>query len=171
MNSQKSYNAIPALLLSIVLLTACSGKSSDSPAPTGDTLTISAPIGDLTYLNHTSSFIPNTATTFYNNWITSQSGGVASLFMQYTLASGLILSDYVSISGVSDNGTAFTAGLPTSIICNVTNVVSVWPSCATWGITVDKAAGTISFASTPVFNDLNNTETGTMTGTLTFPPF
>jgi hypothetical protein len=40
-----------------------------------------------------------------------------------------------------------------------------------WGIAVDRTAGTLTFVDTPVFNDANNAETGTMNGTLTFPPF
>lgn len=168
MNINIKFSVFTPFALLLALLTGCTGGSSDSPlAPTGATVTITGPIGNLTYLNHTPSFLQNTATTFYNNWAGLQS----DIFMQYYLAGGLLTSDRVSISGTSDNGTKFWVGTSASaIICVVSNLPPL-PLCSDWGITVDRTAGTLTFVNTPVFNEANNAETGTMNGTLTFPPF
>jgi len=163
MNINMKYGVFALITLLSALLAGCTGGSSDSNlAPTGVTVTITAPIGDLTYLNHTPSIIANTSTAFYNNWAGLQS----DIFMQYYAS-----FDFIAISGTSDNGTKFTVGTPPSTKnCNITAPLA-FPLCSSWGITVDRSAGTLTFANTPVFNEVNTTETGTMSGTLTFPPF
>lgn len=161
MNINLKYGVIAPIIFSLALLAGCSGNSSDS-VPTGVTVTITPPIGDLTYLNHVPSFLDNTATAFYNNW----AGNASGIFMQYYAS-----FDFIAINGTSDNGTNFWVGTsPSTKNCNIT-VSSAFPLCSDWGIAVDRAAGTLTFVNTPVFNDANNAETGAMSGTLTFPPF
>lgn len=158
---------ITPITLLLALLAGCTGGTDSNLAPTGDTVTITGPIGNLTYLNHIPSFLSDTTTTFYNNWAGPQSG----MLLKYDLAAGLMTSDSLSISGTSDNGTGFWVGTSTlTIICTVSSLPPL-PLCADWGIAIDKAAGTLTFVDTPVFNDVNNAETGAMNGTLTFPPF
>jgi hypothetical protein len=170
MNINMKYGVFAPITVLLALLAGCTGGSSDSDlVPSGATVTITGPIGDLTYLNHVPS-LPDTTTVFYRSWAGIQSG----MLMQYYLQGGFITSDYISISGTSDNSTKFWVGTSSlEIVCNVTipTTPTAFPLCSSWGVTVDKTAGTLTFANTPVFNDANDAETGAMSGTLTFPPF
>jgi hypothetical protein len=145
MNINMKYGVFAPIAVLLALLAGCTGGSDSDLVPSGATVTITGPIGDLTYLNHAPSFLDNTDTTFYNNWAGIQSG----MLMKYDLASGPIMtSDSLSISGTSDNGTDFWVGTPPLvIICTVASLPPL-PLCSDWGIAVLGANRPVRFYST-----------------------
>lgn len=84
MNINMKYGVFAPITVLLALLAGCTGGSDSDLVPSGATVTITGPIGDLTYLNHVPSFLENTATAIYNNW----AGNASGMFMQYHLPAG-----------------------------------------------------------------------------------
>ena len=121
--------------------------------------------GTVTGLSYNTGLSSVTATTASLVW----TNGASDMFQMIyqTDATRDILSLFVDIGA-----SGYWAGTPTlNLICHVSGTNTVgYPTCASWGITVSRATGTISFASTPAF-DMSTYATGTMSGSFTFTPF
>lgn len=131
----------------------------------GTTLTLS--FGNVTGLSYdaaTSNAATTVPTTYSRVWVNSAGDILDLIYMPSTA------EDVLSVA-VASGANSYWAGTPTlNIICHVSGSTTSWPLCSTWGITVSRAAGTISFANTPVFNDSSYT-TGTMSGSFSFTAF
>lgn len=59
--------------------------------------------------------------------------------------------------------------------CRVAGGTSKYPACTTWGVSVDRSAGTVSFSNSPVFSltayAKKTVKAGTLDGSLKFTPF
>jgi len=138
------------------------------------TLSVSGPVvggtsvtttfGNITGLSYNAGISSITATQQSLVWTNS------ALDM-FQLVYQIGASEDVLSLAVFIGGSGYWAGTPTiNIICHVSGTNTGFPTCASWGITVSRAAGTISFASTPAF-DMTTNATGTMSGSFTFTPF
>lgn len=148
---------------------------------TGITGLTSAPAIDSSNSQPNATPIP--ATLFSRNWLntsdnTTLSGQKNTLTLLYYVSAN---EDYLGIMGNDSSGQAFYAGTSSNnanftYTCNVsgTNTLGyslVRPTCTSWGITVNKSTGTITFASTPVYDPYGAIgQTGTISGTLGFTP-
>ena len=131
----------------------------------GTTLTLS--FGNVTGLTYNASLSDSAtaAPTSYSRVWTNAAGDMLDLVYQVSA------TEQVLSVAIGSGANFYWAGTPTvNIICHVSGTNPGWPTCASWGITVSRAAGTISFANTPVFND-SSYATGTMSGSFSFTAF
>jgi len=120
----------------------------------------------------------------YSTTISGVSGSITSRV--WTNTAGDMLDVLYTVGAAEETlGVAVTTGTTTvwaggtpstysanSIICHVSGTNTLgWPLCSSWGISVSRSGGTISFSNTPAFNQSTTTTTGTMSGSFTFPPF
>lgn len=172
---KKNNGALALMLLVSGMLAACGGGSTPSttsnpPAPTGATLTLTAPFTSLTNqtpwtaLDNTGG---TTSTTYTRATHSTTNSGFTTLY--YTVSSTYTTMFF---DGFPVTGNNFSAGtLPMNMICLISGTnAGGWPTCSSWGIAINRSAGTITFTSTPVF-DSTSGQTGTMSGSLTFTPF
>lgn len=138
----------------------------------GTTLTLSAipSITGLTY-NTTLSTAPTTIYGMYTRVWTNTAGAMVDL-LYTTSATEDVLG--VAINNTSTSPT-YWAGTPPSvlnIICHVSGTnPSAYPTCASWGISVSRSAGTLTLSNTPIFDGTTIATAGTANGSLTFTPF
>lgn len=139
-------------------------------------LTLSAPFSNSTGLVNQPVIVfpsaetdPNPYQTYY---IQSWKSATEIMFLKYFAdpSVGDVVDFYITdVSNTSQ--IAIFAG-PNVRYCGVKNLT---PICSSWGITVDRAAGTIIFVNTPLTEMTGGTtstgRTGTLNGTLHFAPF
>ena len=183
MNFKRNHLSLAAILLSTVMLAACGGSKSSTPTggipgggtPSGGTggatLTLSAPFTSITGLTYNAAIGASTAPPSYSRVWTASTPSWGMLDLIYTVDPA---GDWLSVTATTSTNSIW-AGTPTgpigsSIICRVTNATTYEPLCSSWGITVSRSAGTMSLASTPVF-DISTNATGTMSGTFSFAAF
>ncbi len=184
-NASQFFVAAAVLALA---LSGCGGGSSTADnslgqGATGQTLTLSgfagvSSIPGLTYSATLSNVSTNGSTTSYLRiWTTVDNTGLASLIYQVSSTEVTLNFDVTADASVASPVWYYAATTLTNLgFCHVsgtTNVNSL-PDCSTLNITVNRAAGTITFISSPAISYTNSTPastTGTLTGSLTFPPF
>jgi len=171
----------------VLALSGCGGSNSTAEAVLGqgtygETLTLSgfpgvSTITGLTYNSIVSNAGTNAPTNYLRVWSTVDNTGLASLIYQVSSTEVTLNFDVTADVSVASPVWYYAATTLTNLgFCHVsgtTNVNSL-PDCSTLNITVDRAAGTITFASTPARSYTNSTSastTGTLSGSLTFPPF
>jgi hypothetical protein len=171
----------------------CCDTSRPSPPATSGSLTLTAPFTSLTGLVYNASSdqtitrAGGSKTQYIRLWTNNASFWSASLgyvvgdSYDATQESLLFLGQYsntaqnFAVGGpVVDSYTGQTSYDGTCSIRGSNHYND--PLCSSWGITVSRSAGTISFSNTPVFDMLsagNSTAvaTGRMSGTLSFTPF
>jgi hypothetical protein len=157
------------------VLSACGGGGSSDSG--GQSLTMSTPFHSLTGLNAdlsgdttaTTGSVTTTQRTWSNN-----SGDHAGLAYAKDTSRGtelLVFEIYDSKKTSSGGGNYYvgTAGSASASVCQLTvSAYTTIPKCATWGITLDRSGGTITFKDSPI-ND--NNVNGIMKGVLNFKPF
>lgn len=183
MKSLKSYGLLAFMLLwAGILLAACGGGGGSSGttnvgAGTGGTLTFTglstvSTIPGLSYSALLSSTASNVGSTAYvKTFVNLPNTGEGAL--SYISSS---TQDYLIFSATTNFNVAsavwYNAGTPAKNTCLVSGAnPTAMPTCASWGIAASRVAGTITFASAPVYNAANTAASGTMSGALTFPPF
>lgn len=154
--------------------TATSATSFTVTAATGDALTLTGPFNSIPSL----TFNPNSpviTTAAYLGWdrVPGNPGATPGASAIYLIQPDT--EEMFMFSGTPSTGNSFDAGgipLAYSLWCHLggPNTTSI-PTCASWGITFSRSSGTITFAATPVIENVNFILTGTMTGTLSFTPF
>lgn len=164
----------------------------NSPYSTSTTLTATGYFTGVTGLTSAPAIDSSTSslsstsiltTSFSRNWLntsdnTPLNGQKNTLTLLYYVSAD---ADYLKIMGNDSAGHSFYAGTSSNnagyaFTCNVsgTNALGYFarPTCTSWGITVNKSTGAITFASTPVYDPYGAIgQTGTISGTtLSFTP-
>lgn len=142
------------------------------PVGTVGTLTLSSPFSSLS----SQSYVYDTTDSEPTNHIWRVGSGqaqVAAAQMEIYNAPGSEseLLHFFVYEGTGLSGLWVYVGDSGSCILSGTDLYDYYPLCSSWGITVNRSAGTISFESTPVLDKTDGTTTGTMSGSLTFTPF
>ncbi len=175
----KKTGAVGLMMVSVTLLAAaCGGGGSGAGAGSGaaGTLNLSMSTGSftLTGLSYSAQLSTASGTVGGYSWLQDDfNNGVADAAVDYYSTSTEDTLDFL----VTPNrgSTWYDAGpppttMPSCWVSGASNPIGL-PLCTTWGIAISRTAGTITFTNTPVFNSANPAVTGTMSGTLTFPPF
>lgn len=130
----------------------------------GETLTLSPPFTSISGLNYNATFSASVPTATTRIWTNAAADMVAVGY--YTSAS----EDFLSVTLMPASKTIFAGTNPT-YFCHITGPnPSTLPLCTSWGVAINRVAGTITFTSTPVYDNATY-QTGTMSGSLTFAPF
>jgi len=168
-------------------LSGCGGSNSTAEAilgqgTFGETLTLSgfpgvSTITGLTYNSIVSNAGTNAPTNYLRIWSTVDNTGLASLIYQVSSTEETLNFDVTADTSVASPVWYYAATTLTNLgFCHVsgtTNVNSL-PDCSALNITISRSAGTITFASTPARSYTTSSPvstTGTLSGSLTFPPF
>lgn len=182
----KRYGVVSLLLLATGLLlaacggggggTASSGGGGGGGTPATGTISLTgfsyASVSGLVYdpSLFTSAAVNTTTTTYFLKFHDTSYANYANLI--YTIDTSTSLETLTFNASPNTLSTIYTIGTPsTSMYCVVTGTSVAIPTCASLGISVNRAAGTFSLASTPAYDMGNTASTGTMTGSLTFTPF
>ena len=184
-NSGKNISIFFVLMGSLLFLAGCGGSGAGSNSSSnGGVLTLTgfagvSTIPDLAY----SSIISNSGTkgVLYSRvWTTPNNKGLASLAYLVNSTEVTLNFDVTADASVSTVTQvwyyAANAPLTNTGFCWVsgtTNTASL-PLCTSLNISVNRAAGTIAFASSPAVSYTSGSSvyaTGTMSGTLSFTPF
>lgn len=185
-NSGKNISIFFVLMGSLLFLAGCGGSGAGSNSSSnGGVLTLTgfagvSTIPDLAY----SSIISNSGTNgvlYSRVWTTPNNKGLASLAYVVNSAEVTLNFNVTADASVSTGAQVwyYAANPPVTIanpgFCWVsgTNTASL-PLCTSLNISVDRAAGTIAFASSPAVSYTSSSSvyaTGTMSGTLSFTPF
>lgn len=188
MKVRKSFGALALILSASALLAACgsglgTGGSTAGATQTGSTITLTGfnttSVTGLVYNTKASNLSSggtfSLGTIYVRAWTDSTGNHIAALSYYDGGATEQYLSFDTTANGSAAPSTWYDAGNPpavtgTVVYCHVSGSQVSYPTCSSLGISVNRAAGTFSVASTPAF-DMNTLATGTMSGSLTFPPF
>jgi len=109
--------------------------------------------------------------TYYNYWYSATGD---TIFLQYIAS---VFGDKMAFD-VGSSSTNLWAGTDaTPSYCSIDGLLTSLPNCSTWGVSINRASGSISFVNTPVTENSSVSpytatgKSGTMTGTLNFVPF
>jgi len=180
--SKTNFGAMTLMMLAVgLLLAACGGGGSGSSASGGGgTLTFTgvstASIPGLAYYAPFSSASAVSGGTVYTDYFWNiTTGGLGVLSYESTTTQD-VLGFMVTANSNATNAPWYFLGTVQPV-----NAISCWvggasnpsgyPTCASWGVTASRVAGTITFASAPVYDPANSAVAGTMSGTLTLAPF
>jgi hypothetical protein len=147
-----------------------------TPVGGGTTLTLSAPFTSISNLAYDTA-LSDRATTAPNYFRSWKNTSGETLTITYSNGPPLITEPQLIVSAATATASGAATGvfsIGPCLIGNTTNVANR-ALCSNLGITLDKTGGSITFAATPVANAFPNTptygQTGTVSGTFSFPPF
>lgn len=144
------------------------GDSSDSGGG-GATLTATtfASVSGLSNIKALDTTSTNSGSVSYGRGWQNSSG--ALVILTYVASASF---DAVGLSVSPGAGGNYFAGVPPySLQCSVRGSNPFVPACTSWNITLNRAAGTIDFKNTPIFDGTSTSSKGTLNASLTFTPF
>lgn len=198
MRSKKSYGAIALMVLGVGLLVAACGGGGGSAGGgtggaggTGGTGGTGSTAGTLTFTGLSSvstisglgysSLLSNSGVTaggtiYYRSFMNIATGGLAQMnYYATTTQDTLTFTSTANVNAATvvwyNAGPPLTQPAIGQCWVGGASNPSALPTCTSWGIAASRVAGTVAFTSTPVYNTANIAATGTMSGSLTFPPF